>query len=116
METSMALRTASIIVILGMSVTCFLALAADMRRHLGIDALENVAHRRSATGMQRAVALVLLLRLDHFVHDLGLSLLMPVVGPCAPQDEMILEPQHRVAERPGFGLRLRPVGAGIVGG
>ena len=49
----MALRTASIIVILGMSVPCFLALAAHVRRHFGIDALKNVAHRGAAAGVQR---------------------------------------------------------------
>ena len=33
-----------------------LALAPQMRRHLFVDALEHVAHRRLAAGMQRAVA------------------------------------------------------------
>ena len=71
----MALRTASIIVILAMSVPCLLALAAKMRRHFGVDALENIAHGGLAAGMQRAVRLGLLLRLDHLVEDLGFRLL-----------------------------------------
>ena len=39
-----------------------LALTAQMRRHLRVDALEHVADRGLAAGMQRAVAFRLLLR------------------------------------------------------
>ena len=60
-----------------------LALAPEMRRHLGIDALEHVARRRLAAGMQRAVALGLLLRRDHRVEDFGLGLLVALVRPDA---------------------------------
>ena len=60
-----------------------LALAAQMRRHLGIDAFEHVAHRRLAAGMQRAVAFGLLLRRDHRVQDLRLGLLVALLRPDA---------------------------------
>src|SRR6478609_6683924 len=64
-ETSMAERIASIIVILAIaSDSDLLALAAQMRRQLGIDVLEDVTRRRLAARMQGAEALGLLLRGD----------------------------------------------------
>ena len=60
-----------------------LALAPQMRRHLGIDVFEHVARRRLAAGMQRAVALGFLLRRDHRVEDLGLGLRVALVRPDA---------------------------------
>ena len=66
--------------------------------------------------MQRAVALGLLLDRDDGRQDLGLGLLVALLGPRAATDQVALQPQHRIAQRPGVGLRLRPVGRGIVRG
>jgi len=41
-----------------------------MRRHLGIDAFEDIAHRGLAAVMQRAVPLGLTLSLNHLIQDL----------------------------------------------
>ena len=87
-----------------------------MRRQLGIDALEHVARRRLAAGMQRAEALGLLLRRDHRLQDLGLGLLVALLAPGADRDQMLLQPQQRVAERPAVRLLLGAIGGGVVRG
>jgi hypothetical protein len=86
-----------------------------MRRHLTIDALEHVTRRRLAAGMQRAVALGLPLRRDHRFEDFRLGLGVALVRPNAALDEMVLQPDDGIAERPGVGFGLRPVGRRIVG-
>ena len=62
-----------------------LALAAQMRRHFGIDALEHVARRRLAARMQRAVLFGLLLRGDHVVEDFRLGLLVALLATRRPR-------------------------------
>ena len=61
-------------------------------------------------GMQRAVALGLLLGGDDLVEDLRLALLVALLRPDAAPDQVVLQPQDRIAERPGVGLGLRAVG------
>src|SRR6478752_6509235 len=112
----MALRTASIMVMRAILIPRFLPLAADMRRHLGIDALENIAHRRLAACMQRSVFLGALLRIDHLVQDLGLGLNVTLLGPDALEDQVLLQPQHGISKRPCVGLSLWSIGTRIVGG
>src|SRR5690606_9511724 len=106
--TSMASRMASIIVIRAMALhPRLLALAAQMRRHLGIDALEDVPRGRLRTGMERAEALRFLLGGDHRIEDLGLGLFVPFLRPDALHDKVVLQADDRIPERPGIGFRLR---------
>ena len=49
-------------------------------------------------------------------QDLGLGLLVALLRPDAAQDQVVLQAQDRIAERPGVGLGLRPIGRGIVRG
>ena len=106
--TSMASRIASIMVLRGMAQTpACLALPAQMRRHLRIDAFEHVAHRRSAAGVQRAVAFRFPLRRHDRVHDLRFRLPVAFLRPDAAQRQVVLQPDHRVTERPGIGFGLR---------
>src|SRR5690606_21654133 len=113
-DTSSASRSASIIVIRAMSEPGLLPLTAQMRRHRLVDALEHVARGRTAAGVQRAVALGLALRGDHLREHLLLELAVPLLGPCAAQDQVVLQADHRIAERPGVGLGLRTIGGRIV--
>ena len=53
---------------------------------------------------------------DHGVEDFGLRLLVARLRPCAPPDQMVLEPDDGIAERPSVGLGLGPIGGRIVGG
>src|SRR3954463_4641083 len=114
--TAIASRMASIIVRRGMLGARFLTLAAQMRRRLGVDALEHVPRGGLRAGMERPVRLGLLLGGDHLVQDLRLALLVALIGPDAAADQVVLEPEDRVPERPGVGLRFRPVGRWVVGG
>src|SRR3954451_7443527 len=114
--TAIASRMASIIVRRGMLGTRLLALAAQMRRRLGVDALEHVPRRGPGAGMKRPVRLGLLLGGDHLVEDLRLALLVALIGPDAAADQVVFEPKDRIPERPSVGLRFRPVGRRIVRG
>jgi hypothetical protein len=62
------------------------------------------------------VALGLLLDGDDFRQDLRFGLLVPFLRPDAAKDQMVLQAKHGIAERPGVGFRLGPVGRGIVRG
>src|SRR5450756_2678533 len=53
---------------------------------------------------------------DHGIQNFGFRLLMAFIRPGAACNQVIFEPDYGVAERPGVGLRLRPVGGRIVGG
>jgi hypothetical protein len=87
-----------------------------MGRHFRVNILEHVTHRGLATGMQRAVAFGLLLCGHHGIQNFGFRLLMAFVRPDTSCNQVIFEPDHGVAEWPGVGLGLRPVGGRIVGG
>src|SRR5271168_3330303 len=114
-ETSIAPRIASIIVILGTaSDPRLLALTPQMWRHLREYALEHVAGRRLSAGMQRAVLLRLLLRRYHVVEHLRLGLFVALLRPAPTRDQMVLQPEHGIAERPLLRFRLRPIGGRIV--
>ena len=41
------------------------------------------------------------------VEDLRLGLLVALLRPDAAQDQMVLQPDHRIAERPGVGFGFR---------
>src|SRR5690606_14646478 len=115
MATSMASRIASIIVLRGMaSDPRFLALSPEMRRHLGIDTFKHVAHRRLVAGVQRAVFLRLALGCDHAIQNLRLGLRMPLLRPDPAPDQVILQSNDRITERPGGRLLLWPIGGRIV--
>src|SRR5215217_2078179 len=114
--TAIASRMASIIVLRVILEARFLALAAQMRRRLGVDALEHVPRRGLWAGMERAVRLGPPLRGDHLVQDLRLTLLVALIGPDAAPDQVVFEPKDRIPERPGVGLRFRPVRRRIVRG
>src|SRR5918993_3688772 len=73
--TAIASRMASTIVLRGMLVARLLALAAQMRRHFGVNALENVPWRGFGAGMEGDVRFGLLLGGDYLVEDLRLALL-----------------------------------------
>src|SRR5690606_39149441 len=81
-----------------------LALAAQMGRHGFEHAFEHIARRRLAAGMQRAVSFGLFLGSDHRIGNLGFCLLVPFLRPHAAHDQMVLEPQYGIAERPGVGF------------
>src|SRR3984957_17847815 len=114
-ETSIAPRIASIIVILGTaSDSRLLALTAQVRRHLGEYAFEHVAGRRLPAGMQRAVLLRLLLRRYHVVEHLRLGLFVALLRPTPARDQMVLQPEHGIAERPLLRFGLRTIGGRVV--
>src|ERR1700691_1948874 len=92
-EPSIAPRIASIIVILGTaSDSRLLALTAQVRRHLGEHAFQHVAGRRLSARMQRAVLL----------------------RPTPTRDQMVLQPEHGIAERPLLRFRLRTIRGRVV--
>ncbi|MNE22513.1 hypothetical protein D3C80_1157290 [compost metagenome] len=66
--------------------------------------------------MQRAVAFRLALRFKHFIGDFRLRLPVPFLRPDAAQDEMFLQSQNRITQRPGIGFRLGAIGTRIVRG
>src|SRR5215207_1534619 len=114
--TAIASRMASIIVLRGMLVARLLALAAQMRRHLGVDAFEHVPRRGLGAGMEGAVRFGLLLGGDHFVEDLRLTLLVAFLRPSAAPNQMTFEPKDWISEWPGVELGLGPVGRRVVRG
>src|SRR5690606_38162744 len=116
METSMAERMASIMDMRAMSVARLLTLPPQVRGHGGIDPLEHVAGRGPAARVHRAVALRLPLGADHLVKYLGLCLLVALLAPHAPDDEVVLEADDRVPQRPGVGVVFGTIGRVIVGG
>ena len=56
------------------------------------------------------------LRGDDGVPHLRLGLDVALLAPGADPDEMVLEPDDRIAERPGIGFGLGPVGRRVVRG
>src|SRR5215203_344513 len=114
--TAIASRMASIIVLRGMLVARFLALAAQMRRHLGVDALEHVPRGRLRPGMERSVRLGLLLGGDYLVQDLRLALLVALLRPDATPGQMIFQPKDRIPEWPSIGFTFRAIGRRVVRG
>ena len=60
--------------------------------------------------MQGAEALGFLLRGDDLRLDFGCGLRVPLLGPELLDDQMVLEPLDRIAQRPRFGFLFGPVG------
>ncbi len=65
--------------------------------------------------MQGAVLLGLLLGGDHRIRDFRFRLLVALLRPGAAHDEVVLQPDDRVSERPDIGFRLGAVGGRVVG-
>src|SRR5690625_153118 len=105
METSMAERIASIMDMRAISEARLLALAPQMRRHGGIDPFEHVTGRGLAAGMHGAAAFSLALGGDHLIHDFRFCLLLPLLRPGTDGDEVVLQPNDGISQRPGIGLR-----------
>ena len=49
------------------------------------------------------------------VEDFSFRLLVTLIRPDAPPDQMILQADNRIAQWPGIGFGLRPVGGWIIG-
>lgn len=85
-----------------------------MRRHLLVDALEHVTRRWLASRMQRAEALSFFLRRNDRVENFSLRLLVTIIRPDAAPDQMVLQPNDRIPQRPSVGLGFWPVGRRII--
>src|SRR5580704_19370581 len=91
----------------------FLALTAQMRRHLLVDVLEHRLDAEMRSGIERAEFLRLAVGVAHFGDQLGLGLLVALLGPFAELNQMLRQPVDRVAERPGARLVFRAVAGGV---
>ena len=60
--------------------------------------------------MQGPVALSFTLRGDDLRLDFGCGLRVPLLGPDFLDDQVVLEPLDRIAQRPHFGFLFGPVG------
>ena len=115
-ETSMASRIASTMVLPRHRLELIPAGAGGAGGGICSNALEHVARRGVRAGGSVPVRLGFpFWTATNLGQDLASACLYRSSRPGAAQDEMVLEPQHRIAEQPGIRLGLGPVGRIVKG-